>query len=196
MSQAPDADERAQLARDLVEVAWLEGDFVLRSGRRSRYYFDKYLFETQPSILRRVGRELAHLVPPETQRLAAPELGAVLLGGAVSLELDLPLVIVRKGEKGHGTSKLLEGHLEPGERVTMLEDVLTTAGAALDAVARVREAGGEVICLVGVLDREEGAGSAWTRPASPSVPSSRGVICLAPRSASSASRGATGGLPD
>jgi orotate phosphoribosyltransferase len=157
MSQAPDADERAQLARDLVEVAWLEGDFVLRSGRRSRYYFDKYLFETQPSILRRVGRELAHLVPPETQRLAAPELGAVLLGGAVSLELDLPLVIVRKGEKGHGTSKLLEGHLEPGERVTMLEDVLTTAGAALDAVARVREAGGEVICLVGVLDREEGA---------------------------------------
>ncbi len=157
MSQGPNSDERARLARDMVEVAWLEGDFVLRSGRRSPYYFDKYLFETQPSILRRVGRELASLVPAQTQRLAAPELGAVLLGGAVSMELDLPLVIVRKGEKGYGTSKLLEGHLEPGERVTMLEDVLTTAGAALDAVARVREAGADVICLVGVLDREEGA---------------------------------------
>jgi orotate phosphoribosyltransferase len=157
MSQVPETDERAQLARDMMEVAWLEGDFVLRSGRRSRYYFDKYLFETQPSILRRVGRELARLVPPETQRLAAPELGAVLLGGAVSMELDLPLVIVRKGEKGYGTSKALEGHLEPGARVTMLEDVLTTAGAAVDALTRVRGAGGEVICVVGVLDREEGA---------------------------------------
>lgn len=157
MSEVSGSEARARLARDMVDVAWLEGDFLLRSGRRSRYYFDKYLFETQPSILRRVGRELARLVPPETQRLAAPELGAVLLGGAVSMELDLPLVIVRKEEKGHGTSRLLEGHLEAGERVTMLEDVLTTAGAALDAVARVREAGGQVICLVGVLDREEGA---------------------------------------
>ncbi|MGH7918715.1 MAG: orotate phosphoribosyltransferase, partial [Candidatus Dormibacteraceae bacterium] len=157
MALDTEADQRARLARDLVQAAWLEGDFVLRSGRRSRYYFDKYLFETQPSILRRVGRQLARLVPPQTQRLAAPELGAVLLGGAVSLELDLPLVIVRKGEKDHGTSKLLEGTLLPGERVTMLEDVLTTAGAAIDALTKVREAGGEVLCLVGVLDREEGA---------------------------------------
>lgn len=157
MSSARDREELAQLGRDLVDVAWLEGDFVLRSGRRSRYYFDKYLFETQPSILRRVGRELARLVPPETQRLAAPELGAVLLGGAVSLELNLPLVIVRKEEKGHGTSRLLEGRLDPGDRVTMLEDVLTTAGAAVEALTRVQGAGGRVICLVGVLDREEGA---------------------------------------
>ncbi|MBO0702721.1 MAG: orotate phosphoribosyltransferase [Candidatus Dormibacteraeota bacterium] len=157
MPEVGDSDERARLARDMVDAAWLEGDFVLRSGRRSRYYFDKYLFETQPSILRRVGRELARLVPPETQRLAAPELGAVLLGGAVSLELDLPLVIVRKGEKGYGTSKLLEGRLGVGERVTLLEDVLTTAGEAVNALTKVREAGGEVICLVGVLDREEGA---------------------------------------
>ena len=155
--------ELEKLARDMVAVAWLEGDFVLRSGRRSRYYFDKYLFETQPSILRRVGRELARLVPGGTQRLAAPELGAVLLGGAVSMELDLPLVLVRKEAKEHGTGRSLEGVLEPGDRVTVIEDVLTTGGAALDAVEKVRAAGGEVLAVVGVLDREEGAGQAFQR---------------------------------
>ncbi len=151
-----DADLR-RLARDMVDAAWLEGDFVLRSGRRSKYYFDKYLFETQPSILKRVARYLAQLVPAGTDRLAAPELGAVLLGGAVSMELDLPLVLVRKEAKGYGTSKALEGLLNPGDRVTVIEDVLTTGGAAIDAIEKVRAAGGRVVGLVGVLDREEGA---------------------------------------
>jgi orotate phosphoribosyltransferase len=155
------APERERLARDLVAAAWLEGDFVLRSGRRSRYYFDKYLFETQPGILRRVGRELARMVPPGTARLAAPELGAILLGGAVSLELNLPLVLVRKEAKDHGTSRALEGTLRPGDRVTMIEDVVTTGGAALAAVEKVRAAGGEVIALLAVLDREEGGGAAF-----------------------------------
>ena len=152
--------DREELARDLVAAAYLEGDFVLRSGRRSRYYFDKYLFETQPGILRRVGRLLADLVPASTQRLAAPELGAVLLGGAVSMELDLPLVIVRKDTKDYGTSKLLEGKLEPGDRVTLIEDVLTTGGEAIRAAAKVREAGGSLLRLIAVLDREEGAAGA------------------------------------
>lgn len=148
------------LGADLVATAYLEGDFVLRSGRRSRYYFDKYLFETQPSILRRLGRYLGDLVPSGTERLAAPELGAVLLGGAVSMELDLPLVIVRKDAKDYGTSRLLEGRLEAGERVTMIEDVLTTGGEAIRAAEKVREAGAEVLTLVAVLDREEGAAEA------------------------------------
>jgi orotate phosphoribosyltransferase len=155
-SRTLDAD-REQLARDMVAAAWLEGDFVLRSGRRSRYYFDKYLFETQPAILRRVGKQLAGLVPAGTQRLAAPELGAILLGGAVSLELELPLVLVRKQAKGYGTSRALEGVLQAGDRVTVIEDVLTTGGAAIDAIEKLRAAGAEVIGLVAVLDREEGA---------------------------------------
>src|SRR5215831_13030166 len=142
-SQRTDA-ELSRLAADLVAVAWLEGDFVLRSGRRSSHYLDKYRFETQPGILRRVGRHLAQLVPAPTQRLAAPELGAVLLGAAVSLELDLPLVLVRKEAKGYGTTRGLEGVLEPGDQVTVIEDVLTTGGAALDAVQKVRDAGGRV----------------------------------------------------
>lgn len=148
------------LARDLVAVAYLKGDFVLRSGRRSNVYFDKYLFETQPSILRRLGRHLAELVPAATQRLAAPELGAVLLGGAVSMELDLPLVLVRKAAKGYGTEKLFEGRLEAGDRVTLIEDVLTTGGEAIRAAEALRAREVELVRLIAVLDREEGAGEA------------------------------------
>lgn len=156
-SPPPLPADLSQLARDVAAVAWLEGDFTLRSGRRSKHYFDKYLFETRPDLLRRVGHALAGLVPAATQRLAAPELGAVLLGGAVSMELDLPLVLVRKGAKGYGTGRALEGTLEPDDRVTVIEDVLTTGGEAVGAIEKVQAAGGVVIQLVAVLDREEGA---------------------------------------
>jgi orotate phosphoribosyltransferase len=90
------------------------------------------------------------------QRLAAPELGAVLLGGAVSMEAGLPLVLVRKEPKGYGTSKQIEGRFEPGDRVTVIEDVVTTGGDSLRSAQVLRDAGVEVIHLVVVLDRGEG----------------------------------------
>ena len=148
------------LGRDLVDAAYLKGDFVLRSGRRSNVYFDKYLFTTRPEILRRLGTELARLVPPGTDRLAAPELGAVLLGGAVSMETGLPLVLVRKEAKGYGTSRTVEGRLEAGERVCLIEDVLTTGGEALKAAGNLRDLGAHVVRLIAVVDREEGAAEA------------------------------------
>lgn len=148
--------DREALARDLVAASYLKGDFVLRSGKRSNRYFDKFLFETQPDLLGRIGVQLAALVPRETQRLASPELGAVLLGGAVSMETGLPLVLVRKEPKGYGTGKQLEGRFNPGERVTVIEDVVTTGGDSLRSIRVLREAGLDVIHLVVVLDRGEG----------------------------------------
>jgi orotate phosphoribosyltransferase len=147
---------REALARELVKASYLKGDFVLRSGRRSDRYFDKFLFETEPVLLKELGRHLAELVPAETQRLAAPELGAVLLGGAVSLQTGLPLVLVRKEPKGYGTARQLEGRYEAGERVTVIEDVVTTGGDSLRSVAALRDAGLEIVHLVVVLDRGEG----------------------------------------
>lgn len=152
----PGATGLRELARDLVKASYLKGDFVLRSGRRSDRYFDKFLFETDPELLKRIGHELAALVPKDTQRLAAPELGAVLLGGAVSVETGLPLVLVRKEPKGYGTAKQLEGRFESGERVTVIEDVVTTGGDSLRSAQVLRDAGLEVIHLVVVLDRGEG----------------------------------------
>jgi len=148
--------ERKDLARDLVKDSYLKGDFVLRSGKRSNRYFDKFLFETDPVLLKRLGRHLAELVPAETQRLAAPELGAVLLGGVVSMEKGLPLLLVRKEPKGYGTAKELEGRYAAGERVTVIEDVVTTGGDSLRSIQVLRDSGLEVIHLVVVLDRGEG----------------------------------------
>src|SRR6266542_622262 len=110
------------LARELVAASCLKGDFVLRSGKRSNVYFDKYLFETKPAILRLLDTYLAKLLPLATEVIAAPELGAVLLGGALSLETDKPLVLVRKGAKEYGTSKAIEGRLQQGQKVTVVED--------------------------------------------------------------------------
>jgi orotate phosphoribosyltransferase len=149
-------DERETLARDLVTASYLKGDFVLRSGKHSNRYFDKFLFETDPELLRRLGKHLAALVPLTTQRLAAPELGAVLLGGALSMETGLPLVLVRKEPKGYGTSKQIEGRMERGDRITVIEDVVTTGGDSLRSAQVLREAGADVIHLVVVLDRGEG----------------------------------------
>ena len=148
--------EREALGRDLVAASYLKGDFVLRSGRRSNRYFDKFLFETDPELLRRLARHLAALVPRDTQRLAAPELGAVLLGGAVSMETGLPLVLVRKEPKGYGTGNQLEGRFKAGERVTVIEDVVTTGGDSLRSIEALTKAGLDVIHLVVVLDRGEG----------------------------------------
>jgi len=150
------ASELRELGRDLVKASYVKGDFVLRSGRRSNRYFDKFLFETDPVLLKRLGRHLAELVPNETQRLAAPELGAVLLGGAVSMETGLPLLLVRKEAKGYGTAKQVEGRFAAGERVTVIEDVVTTGGDSLRSVQALRDGGLDVIQLVVVLDRGEG----------------------------------------
>jgi orotate phosphoribosyltransferase len=145
-----------ELGRKLVKASYLKGDFVLRSGKRSNRYFDKFLFETDPVLLRQLGKHLGDMVPKETQRLAAPELGAVLLGGAVSMETGLPLVLVRKEPKVYGTSKQIEGRFEPGDRVTVIEDVVTTGGDSLRSAEVLRDAGVDVIHLVVVLDRGEG----------------------------------------
>ena len=144
------------LARDLVRASYLKGDFVLRSGKRSDRYFDKFLFETDPALLKRLGEELASLVPTTTQRLAAPELGAVLLGGAVSMATGLPLLLVRKEPKSYGTARQIEGRVAKGERITVIEDVVTTGGDSLRSVQVLRDAGLDVIHLVVVLDRGEG----------------------------------------
>jgi orotate phosphoribosyltransferase len=156
------------LARRLRDHALLEGDFVLRSGRRSSYYLDKYRFETEPALLRELGEEIAALVAahaPDTERLAGPELGAVALAASTALASGLPFLIVRKEAKGYGTEQRLEGAFAPGERVCLVEDVVTTGGAAVAAVHALREAGLECRSAVCVVDREEGGADALAREA-------------------------------
>jgi orotate phosphoribosyltransferase len=154
---------RAELGAALREHAYLEGDFVLRSGRRSRYYLDKYRFETRPDVLGPLGESIAAAVrehDPAAVRIAGPELGAVALAAAASLASGLPFLIVRKEPKDYGTGNRLEGVFEAGERVCLVEDVVTSAGAALEAVEALRAEGLEVETAVCVVDREEGGAEA------------------------------------
>jgi orotate phosphoribosyltransferase len=156
------------LAEAIRETALLEGDFLLRSGRRSRWYLDKYRFGTRPDLLRPLGAAIAAAVAehePEAVRLAAPELGAVPLAAAASLEAGLPFVIVRGRAKEYGTANRIEGAFEPGERVCLVEDVVTSGGAAIEAVEALREAGLRVSTAVCVVDREEGGVDALARAA-------------------------------
>jgi orotate phosphoribosyltransferase len=154
---------RDELRDRLIDRAYLEGDFLLRSGRRSRYYLDKYLFETDPVLLAGLGEELAGLVrmhAPDVELLAGPELGAVPLAAMTAVETGLPYLLVRKAAKEYGTAKRVEGLYEPGQAVCVIEDIVTSGGALLSAVEGLREAGLDVSAAICVVDREEGGGEA------------------------------------
>ena len=155
-----------ELGALLVERALLEGDFVLRSGRHSSWYLDKYRFETEPEILRAVGASLAEAVracEPGAARLVGPALGAVALAASAAMASGLPFIIVRGEAKEYGTAKRIEGPFEPGELVCLLEDVVTSGGALADAVSAVRDEGLVVRHAVCVVDREEGGSDALAR---------------------------------
>jgi orotate phosphoribosyltransferase len=155
-----------ELGAKLREHALLEGDFVLRSGRRSSYYLDKYRFETRPELLGPLGERLAAAAnehEPDAVRLAGPALGAVALAASASLASGLPFVIVRDSAKQYGTGNRLEGPFEQGEVVCLIEDVVTSGGALAEAVAALRDAGLVVRNAVCVVDREEGGADALAR---------------------------------
>lgn len=150
----------------LVERALLEGDFVLRSGRRSSWYLDKYRFETEPDILRALGERIAEVAgehEPDAVRLAAPALGAVALAASAAMASGLPFIIVRGETKQYGTANRIEGPFEEGELVCLVEDVVTSGGALGEAVSALREAGLVVRNAVCVVDREEGGSDALAR---------------------------------
>ena len=150
----------------LLDVALLEGDFTLRSGKRSRWYLDKYRFETDPALLRELGERLATAavgVEPEAVRLGGPALGAVALAASASMASGLPFIIIRGETKGYGTANRLEGPYGPGDVVCLVEDVVTSGGALAESVSALRE--GELVVrhAVCVVDREEGGADALAR---------------------------------
>jgi orotate phosphoribosyltransferase len=155
-----------ELGALLVERALLEGDFVLRSGRRSSWYLDKYRFETEPEILRALGEALSDATrecEPDAVRLAGPALGAVALAASAAMASGLPFIIVRGETKEYGTAKRIEGPFEPGELLCLVEDVVTSGGALAEAVSALRAEGLVVRHAVCVVDREEGGSDALAR---------------------------------
>ncbi|MEX2254892.1 MAG: orotate phosphoribosyltransferase [Acidimicrobiia bacterium] len=162
MSAATDDDERSALAHRIHDVAHLTGTFTLRSGTVSHEYFDKYLFEAEPDLLRTIAEALAPLVPDGTEALAGLELGGVPLAVMLSQVTGLPTLFVRKEAKTYGTCRLAEGGELDGRRVTIVEDVVTSGGQVVISCGDLRERGAIVSCALCVIDRESGGPEALT----------------------------------
>lgn len=147
------SQELIDALRDADAVRY--GEFELSHGGTSEYYVDKYVFETDPTCLRLIAAEFGDRL--DGTKLAGVALGAVPLVAVTSAETDTPYVIVRKQQKDYGTANLIEGELEAGEEVVVLEDIATTGQSAIDAVEALREAGAVVDRVLVVVDRQEGA---------------------------------------
>jgi orotate phosphoribosyltransferase len=158
------AQATSTLAALIADASLLRGTFTLRSGRTSSYYLDKYLFSTKPEILKLLGPLFARRIEKIEQglgvkvdRLAGAELGGIPLVTVASLETGLPSIFIRNAKKDYGTAKQLEGKVVEGDNVVFVEDVATTAGQALEAVAVLKEAGANVVAILTTIDRQEGA---------------------------------------
>jgi orotate phosphoribosyltransferase len=149
--------DKVELAKRIKQASYLEGDFVLRSGKRSKYYLDKYLFETCPDILEALGNEFAKYVTDEVTLIAGAELGGVALAAVTAIATGKNWIIVRNSKKGYGTDKLIEGVLKKGDMVLLVEDIATTGGQVLEAAKVLTEAGATVKKIVCVIDRKQGA---------------------------------------
>ena len=145
--------DRDGLAREIYERTHLTGEFVLRSGVVSNEYFDKYLFESDPVLLRTISEAMVPLVPEGTDALAGLELGGIPIATMLSQLTGLPALFVRKEAKTYGTCRLAEGGDIDGRRLTIVEDVVTSGGQVILSANDLRDRGAVVENAVIVIDR-------------------------------------------
>lgn len=143
------------LASRVYDACHLSGRFRLRSGQVSEEYFDKYLFEAQPALLREVAEAMVALLP-ECDVLAGVELGGIPIATVMSQLTGLPTVFVRKRAKEYGTGRATEGGPVDGRRVVVIEDIVTTGGALLASCRDLRASGALIDTVVCAIDREQG----------------------------------------
>lgn len=144
-----------ELAAAIASASKLNGSFTLRSGQVSDTYFDKYQFEADPNLLAAIAREMAEMIPTKTDVLAGLELGGIPLATALSLKTGLPAAYVRKERKTYGTCQIAEGAAVAGKHVTIIEDIITTGGAVIDAVEHLRADGALIETVICVILRAE-----------------------------------------
>ena len=147
--------KRDSLKKEIYQVAYLNGNFKLRSGQISNEYFDKYLFESNPRLLNDIAEELVELIPDDTEILAGLEMGGIPIATAISLRADLPVVFVRKKAKEYGTCKLAEGIDVKDKNVCVIEDVVTTGGQVVTSVKELIGFGAKITNVMCVIERDK-----------------------------------------
>jgi orotate phosphoribosyltransferase len=148
------------LAKRIQSACMIQGRFTLRSGEITNRYFDKYLFEADPGLLRSVTAAMVELIPADTEVLAGLEMGAIAIVAALGAHTGLPCAFVRKYPKPHGTRRLAEGADVVGRRLLIVEDVITSGGQVIISANQLRELGATVDQALCVIDRSrDGAAS-------------------------------------
>lgn len=150
-------DEMNSRLKEMLAGSVKTGDFTLTSGKKSDYYVDIKETYTEPEVMVEIVREMAGIVRGlNVDKIAGIALGAVPIAVALSLELNIPFLVVRKNNKGHGTDVHVEGGLKKGDEVVVVEDVVTTGGSVLGGVREIRKMG-TCSTVIAVVDRDEGA---------------------------------------
>ncbi len=163
--------DQESLAALLRERSLQFGDFRLASGQHSSYYIDARKTTMSARGLLLIGR--LGLAAVREQGWMPRAVGGLTMGAdpvayaIARASADSPPEIdafsVRKAAKQHGTGRRIEGGFSPGDKVVVVEDVITTGGSALEAIAAIREQGGEVLGVLAVVDREQGGTEALAR---------------------------------
>jgi len=148
--------EKRELAQRIKSISLLQGKFKLRSGKTSSFYWDKYRFESEPELLKAILEEMQELLPASFDKFAAMELGGIPLATGLSLKTGKHCLYVRKKAKNYGTCNLVEGGFSKGEKVVVIEDVITTAGQVSSSIRQMRELGLIVENVFCVIDRQQG----------------------------------------
>ncbi len=144
------------LARKIYQASYLRGEFQLRSGAVSHEYFDKYLFESDPALLNEIAQTMSGFIPKNVDALAGLEMGGIPIATLLSQITGLPTLFVRKKAKSYGTCKLAEGGSVDGQKLVIVEDVVTSGGQVIQSTQALRQRGAVVEAVVCVVDREAG----------------------------------------
>lgn len=144
------------LAQKIKEVSELRGHFMLRSGKTSDRYFDKYQFESDPQLLDELTDALIPLIPKEAEVLAGLEMGAIPLVTLLGYKLQIPIAFIRKEAKKYGTCNYAEGADLLGKKVVLIEDIVSSGGAVIEALEKFKQDGISVIAILCVIDRNLG----------------------------------------
>ena len=163
--------DRARLMELLKTHSLMFGDFTLASGKKSKFYFDSKKTTLRPEGAYLVAAEMLHLL--DEKKIRASAIGGLTLGAdpivcpiaALSHGTDHPMraFIVRKETKGHGTTRQIEGDLDEGCDVVVVDDVVTTGGSTLKAIEAAEQAGHRVVAVLCIVDREQGGAAALSK---------------------------------
>ena len=149
---------KEQIARDLLSIGAVffrpDEPFLWASGIKSPIYCDNRLTLTSPEVRNDVENGLAALIRdyyPNTEALMGTSTAGIAHAAITGHLLQLPMGYVRSGNKDHGRKNRIEGKLEPGEKVVVVEDLISTGGSVIDVVNTLREAGAEVLGIVSIF---------------------------------------------